>query len=200
MREFFILHCFFFVLPQARAARPAVPSRLDDATALSADAAAAPSPEDARALAYAALEGPAKLKPGVSVTESDGAKEPPRASSVVAATKAQEVPSPAGASILDRRAEIQEKSAGGRLLRSAAFGTLGLIACLALGWLGGAVAAGAFILKSPNPSIQKWKVVLFLPAVVAGAVVGELVLPFFGAWFFSRAQPYDSKGLPFKKL
>lgn len=102
----------------------------------------------------------------------------------------------AASSIAERREKLQARRAPAKLLGRAAGGLLGFAAGVAAGWLIGAVGAGAFVMKAPNPTVHAWRWVLLLPAVVLGAVVGELAMPFVLGYVFSKAETYPTKGLP----
>ena len=98
--------------------------------------------------------------------------------------------------IAERRRELRGKRGPGKFLRACAYGLAAFVAGAALGWAAGAVGARAFVMKAPNPRIHKWRYALIVPAMVAGAVVGEICLPFLLGAVFFKAQPYPTKGVP----
>lgn len=157
---------------------------LETAAALSADAAASRSPAEATRLAFQALEtGELGLPVYSRNTRADGRKgdlifSPRRTSSWT--------PSPPLPSTREREEGVLSRTR--RVLRGLGGGTLGLIAGLAFGALAGA-ALGILDMelrtKELRPKSQRnaARLALAVPALAAGAVVGQLTYWLAGAKF-----------------
>jgi hypothetical protein len=165
------------------------------AAALSADAAAAPSPENARDLATKAFEPQLGSAPS-AVAAGDYAGHKPAAFSpfrpALTADRMPEPPSPYGGSVgsMIGRKVGEEPQTLGRSAHKAAMCALGFAAGLVLGAFLGAAVGGAAAWTVKNPSLKPWRAALVVPAAVAGAIAGIFVAPFALAALFKDAKSY----------
>ncbi len=147
-----------------------------------------PSLVNAKELAASVFEG--FSSPCLTLASRGRANKPLQKANrtLASASTQQAVPRP---SLSQRRAEIREKRKFREGLRSLGYGFAGFLTGALLGTVLGGVAAGALVVKSSNPKLRCWKWALLVPAIVIGAVVGQIILPSILARFFSKAQPYD---------